>query len=73
MRDDMTLSKKSSIPIGRPIANVPHLVFDANMQPIPIGKKGELCVAGPVGLSNGYILYAFTIFCKQFLKIYFYL
>lgn len=42
------------IHIGRPIDNAEIYILDRFLQPMPIGEKGELCVAGlPVG--RGYI------------------
>ena len=43
-----------AIPIGKPIFNTQLLVLDQNLQLLPVGKVGELCVGGE-GVGPGYI------------------
>ncbi|MES2732835.1 MAG: amino acid adenylation domain-containing protein [Bacteroidota bacterium] len=45
---------RSSIPIGKPIANMEAYVLDERGEMVPIGLAGELCVSG-LGLARGYI------------------
>ena len=42
-----------SIPIGRPLYNCAALILDDNLEPLPWGVTGELCLAGPQ-LAEGY-------------------
>jgi amino acid adenylation domain-containing protein len=45
---------KTGIPIGKPIANYRVYILDKNFNPLPIGAKGEIMVAGP-GVTRGYL------------------
>ncbi|MEH2123776.1 amino acid adenylation domain-containing protein [Nostoc sp.] len=43
-----------SIPIGKPLANIKLHIVDQNLQLVPVGVIGELCIAG-IGVGMGYI------------------
>ncbi|KAK0554919.1 hypothetical protein OC845_000560 [Tilletia horrida] len=40
-------AESADLPIGFPIANCSHYICDAQMQPVPLGIEGEICVGGP--------------------------
>jgi len=42
------------LPIGHPIDNMQAYIVDHNLNPVPIGVPGELCIAG-AGLAVGYL------------------
>jgi len=41
-------------PIGRPLGNVICRVLDDQLNPLPVGVPGELCIGG-IGLARGYL------------------
>src|SRR5207248_4390071 len=51
---DMGTGNGGLTPIGRPLPNTQSYVLDAQLQVVPIGVVGELCLGG-VGLARGYL------------------
>lgn len=52
--NDHDFTKGESIPIGKPLDNTELYIVDHNMNMVPIGVVGELCIGG-AGVSKGYI------------------
>ncbi len=52
--EDTDLLPGRFVPIGRALDNTKVYVLDANLEPLPIGIPGELCVGG-VAVARGYL------------------
>lgn len=48
------ITNAEDITIGKPITNTQIYIVDSNMQIVPIGVTGELCIAGD-GVGTGYL------------------
>ncbi|HTQ30902.1 MAG TPA: non-ribosomal peptide synthetase, partial [Opitutaceae bacterium] len=48
------LTPSQPVTIGRPLPNYTAWILDENLEPVAIGKTGELCIGGP-GLAMGYV------------------
>ncbi|MBK5304814.1 MULTISPECIES: non-ribosomal peptide synthetase [Gammaproteobacteria] len=49
-----TMADGERSPIGRPLSNVLCRVLDSDLNPVPTGVPGELCISG-IGLARGYL------------------
>ena len=49
-----TTNSNRDIPVGRPLSNTQLYIVDSNLQLVPIGIPGEICVGGD-GLALGYL------------------
>jgi amino acid adenylation domain-containing protein len=47
------LENQRTVPIGKPLANLNLFILDGQMQLVPIGVPGEICVSG-FGVGEGY-------------------
>ena len=54
MGSDMVHSGNSIVPIGKPLPYAGAYVLDQQLQPVPFGAVGELCIAGR-GVARGYL------------------
>jgi amino acid adenylation domain-containing protein len=52
--DPQGLGKDATIPIGKPLMNYKVYILDKNLESMPVGCPGELCISG-VGLARGYL------------------
>ena len=52
--NSMEQTDARTIPIGKPLPNYRVYIVDQDLQLVPIGCPGELCIAG-VGLARGYL------------------
>jgi thioesterase domain-containing protein len=52
--DEPDWASVPSVPIGRPLPNVRAYVLDEDLQPVPVGASGELCLAGQC-VAQGYL------------------
>jgi amino acid adenylation domain-containing protein len=44
----------TTVPIGRPLPGARAYILDEQLEPLPIGVDGELCIAG-AGVARGYV------------------
>ncbi|RXT47818.1 non-ribosomal peptide synthetase [Bradyrhizobium betae] len=44
----------ANVPVGAPLPNTQLYVLDQNLQPLPVGVTGELCITG-AGVGRGYV------------------
>lgn len=51
--DGAILSGKETLPIGLPLASDDVIVVDEDLQPLPVGAIGQICIGGPC-VARGY-------------------
>lgn len=60
-------AESHTVPIGQPLANTQTYILDANLQSLPRGVPGELCIGG-AGLAQGY-LNRQTLTAEKFISV----
>ncbi len=53
-RYDSGTDTGASVPIGKPVNNAQVYILDKNLQPVPPGVIGEMCIGG-AGVARGYL------------------
>ncbi|RKP33455.1 hypothetical protein BJ085DRAFT_35250, partial [Dimargaris cristalligena] len=44
----------SALTVGKPVPNTEAYILDRNLRPVPVGVRGEICVAG-IQVTRGYV------------------
>lgn len=52
--NDFKRYAETSVPVGKPIQNSQVYILDEDLEPMPFGEAGEICLAGD-GIGRGYI------------------
>ncbi len=61
------IDKYTRIPIGKPLTNYRFYILDKNLNLVPVGVGGELCISGP-GVARGYLNWPELTFEKFYLR-----
>ncbi|MCM3670698.1 non-ribosomal peptide synthase/polyketide synthase [Mesobacillus maritimus] len=64
--DSTTNKLETNVPIGKPIHNAKAYILNSELEIVPIGAIGELCISG-VGLARGYLNRP-ELTCEKFIE-----